>query len=497
MNPNISIQNGVLAISSRNNGKFSKIFKSMNMRLLVSMLLVTILPALILQIFYSNYMFSNIRENRINLVRDYCNLFAEEMLDADYLSGTPSTVIDGEIQRFSRLYDGRFVVVNEDYTIRLDTYNMVTGKKLVSEEAVLALAGEERSYYDRESDQVWATYVIKDEADGQIRGMILFFMSCKDLTQTFDILIRTMILVLVSVVALMVILALFMARQFTRPFKALSQSIDRIARGQFDEPVNLTGFSEVEQISDAFNTMMHRLQELESSRQEFVSNVSHELKTPLTSMKVLADSLNMQPDAPVELYREFMQDIGREIDRESTIINDLLSLVKMDKTEAELNVANISLNEMLEMILKRLRPIAAKRNVELVLESYRIVYADCDDVKMTRAITNLVENAIKYNIAGGWVQVTLDSDEKFAYISVADSGIGIAEEYQDKIFERFYRVDKARSRETGGTGLGLSITRQIIQMHKGLIKVSSKEDEGTTFSIRIPLTYVPDEEETK
>ena len=118
--------------------------------------------------------------------------------------------------------------------------------------------------------------------------------------------------------------------------------------------MNLTGFSEVEQISEAFNTMLHRLQELESSRQEFVSNVSHELKTPLTSMKVLVDSLNMQTDAPVELYREFMQDIGEEIDRENIIINDLLSLVKMDKTEADLNIASVAMHpsEILNWCLK-------------------------------------------------------------------------------------------------------------------------------------------------
>ena len=137
-----------------------------------------------------------------------------------------------------------------------------------------------------------------------------------------------------------------------------------------------------------------------------------------------------------------------------------------------------------------MKPIASKRTIELVLESYRPVTAECDEVKLTLALSNLVENAIKYNVAGGWVQVTLDADHKFFYVTVDDSGIGIPEEYQDKIFERFYRVDKARSRETGGTGLGLSITKNIIQMHHGAIKVASKVDEGTTFSVRIPLTYI-------
>ena len=140
--------------------------------------------------------------------------------------------------------------------------------------------------------------------------------------------------------------------------------------------------------------------------------------------------------------------------------------------------------------MKRLRPIAAKRNIELVYESYRPVVADVDEVKMSIALNNLIENAIKYNYDGGWVHVTLNADHKFFYVRIQDSGVGIPEELQDKIFERFYRVDKARSRETGGTGLGLALTRRAILLHRGSIKVYSKEKEGTTFTIRIPLNYV-------
>ena len=140
---------------------------------------------------------------------------------------------------------------------------------------------------------------------------------------------------------------------------------------------------------------------------ETESNVSHELKTPLTSMKVLADSINAMEDAPVELYKEFMEDITNEIERENKIITDLLSLVKMDKSAADLNISSININEMLELILKRLRPIAEKQNIELVLETFRPVTAEIDEVKLTLAITNLVENAIKYNRENGWVQMKI------------------------------------------------------------------------------------------
>lgn len=207
-------------------------------------------------------------------------------------------------------------------------------------------------------------------------------------------------------------------------------------------------------------------------------------------MKVLADSLLIQDEVPAELYKEFMGDLSEEIERENKIINDLLSLVKMDKSANTMNITTENINEFVERILKRLRPIAANQNVEVVFESFRPVTAEIDEVKLSLAITNLVENAIKYNKEGGWIHVSLNADHKFFYIEVADSGMGIPKEDIDHIFERFYRVDKSHSREIGGTGLGLAIARSAVVMHRGAIKAYSQVGEGTTFTVRIPLTYV-------
>ena len=218
--------------------------------------------------------------------------------------------------------------------------------------------------------------------------------------------------------------------------------------------------------------------------------MSHELKTPLTSMKVLADSLVGQENVPVELYQEFMQDIAAEIDRESKIITDLLTLVKLDKKASNMNIELVNINELLDMILKRLHPIAAKRNIELILEGFRPVDAEIDETKLSLAISNLVENANKYNKDEGWVRVSLNADHKYFYVTVTDSGLGIPEESIDHIFERFYRVDKSHSTEIEGTGLGLAITRSAIMMHHGAIRVKSQVGEGTTFSVRIPLTFI-------
>lgn len=226
---------------------------------------------------------------------------------------------------------------------------------------------------------------------------------------------------------------------------------------------------------------------LDSTRQEFVSNVSHELKTPITSMKVLADSLVQNEEADLPMYKEFMKDIVEEIDRESQIITDLLTLVKMDKKTAEMNITEVDIDALLEIIIKRVTPIAASRSITISYEKYRDVLAEVDEVKLSLALTNIIENAVKYNIDNGWVKITLNADHKNFHIKVADSGVGIPEDCKDQVFERFYRVDKARSRDTGGTGLGLAITKNVILMHRGTIKLYSEYGEGTTFTIKIPL----------
>jgi signal transduction histidine kinase len=321
-------------------------------------------------------------------------------------------------------------------------------------------------------------------------GVIVMSFSTKDINIISDMLSQKSSILFIATAILLLVMAFIYSGVFTKPLINLKNAIGHLTEGYMDEEVKVDGFYEIKQISNSLNQMLLRMKNLERSRQEFVSNVSHELKTPLTSVKVLADSLLMQENVAPELYREFLEDIADEIERENKIINDLLSLVKLDKTASDMNISTIKINELLEQVLKRLRPIAKERNIELVLESFRPVVAEVDEVKLSLALTNLIENAIKYNIEDGWVRVSLNADHKYFYVTVADSGIGIPEDAQDFIFDRFYRVDKARSRGTGGTGLGLSITKNAIHMHKGAIKVYSKENEGTTFTVRVPINYI-------
>ena len=322
-------------------------------------------------------------------------------------------------------------------------------------------------------------------------GVVIMSFSTKNLHQMADAVKRQVYIILLILTILVILGALVYSTLLARPLKQITSSINEISQGDMSVKLNMHGFSEISSISDSFNQMIDVIRNQDTARQEFVSNVSHELKTPIASMKVLADSLLSQEGMPEEIYREFLGDITNEIERMTKIINDLLSMVKMDKNTSQVEVVNTSINDLLEQLLKRLRPIAAERNIELIYESYRPVMADIDETKMSIALNNLIENAIKYNYDDGWVRVTLNADHKFFYVTVQDSGVGIPEDVQDNVFERFYRVDKARSRDTGGTGLGLSLTRSAVLLHRGSIKLYSKEKEGTTFTVRIPLTYVP------
>jgi signal transduction histidine kinase len=430
--------------------------------------------------------------NRITELQNQGNMLSNLLYPTGYLITGDDVKVDAEVTRISDIYHGRIIIVNTNLNIIKDTYSLEEGKYLISKEVIQCFNGASIStpIHDRENHYLKLTYPITHNESKEIMGVIVMNFSTKDIQSIRDSMEQRVVLFALTLAVLVVVFAIYFSGILTKPLTNVVNSIDRMTEGYMEEEVSIKGYNEIEKISDSFNHMINRMQKLENSRQEFVSNVSHELKTPITSIKVLADSLLMQEDTPIELYREFLEDIADEIDRENKIINDLLSLVKLDKTAGDMNIVAININELLEQILKRLSPIAKQQNIELIYESFRPVIAEVDEVKLSLAISNLIENAIKYNTSDGWVRVSLNADHKYFFVKIADSGIGIPEEAQDYIFERFYRVDKARSRETGGTGLGLAITKNAIQMHRGAIKVYSKEGDGTTFNVRIPLNYI-------
>lgn len=425
-------------------------------------------------------------------IQEQCTILSNQLTKSTYMKSPVSDVVDAELSQFSNIYNGRVIIVDKNFRIVKDTFGTDEGKTMIAPDVITCFSGSGTSYYDSEARYLDITTPITVTVDDkvQVEGVILASVSTDIIYETMAELKGKANTVLWILILVIIFLGIFVSGYMMRPLKKIVRGIEDVTEGYDSDFLHVDTYQETKDISEAFNKMLGRMKILDDSRQEFVSNVSHELKTPLTSMKVLADSLLAQEDVPVELYKEFMGDITEEIERENKIINDLLSLVKMDKTSADLNVKPENINELLERILKRLRPIAAKQNVELVFESFRPVTAEVDEVKFTLAISNLVENAIKYNKEEGWVQVSLNADHKYFYVKVADSGMGIPQESLDHIFERFYRVDKSHSREIGGTGLGLAIARNAVIMHRGAVKVHSEEGVGTTFTVRIPLTYI-------
>lgn len=478
-----------------------KLLRSFLVRIFIIIVLVGSLPSLFIRYGILSTYTDRAISLRISDVQTQGRILANHLVTYNYLQDSTSEVINAELSQLAEVYNGRVLIVDQNFKVIKDTYGISVGKIMISEEIIKCFNGENTTNYDEKNQYIEMTIPIvvsveQTGPEGQsvsssvVQGVLLISVSTESTQMTLRLLNRNAVLIELALFILIVGIAGGIAYLVTRPFHHVTSEIQKLQAGHYNDKISVPEYWETERISDAFNELYARIRVLDESRDEFVSNVSHELKTPMTSMKVLADSLLMQEDVPAELYREFMVDIADEIDRENKIINDLLSLVKMDKTKADLNISSTDINALLELILKRLRPIAIKRDVELTLECIRPVTAEVDEVKLTLAISNLVENAIKYNNEHGWVKVLLDADHQYFTVEVSDSGIGIPEESMDHIYERFYRVDKSHSREIGGTGLGLAITKSAILMHRGTIRASSTVGEGTTFIVRIPLTYV-------
>lgn len=477
--------------------------RSLQARIFIIILVVGIIPGVLMRYgILSNYE-KKVVEQRVATVQTQLTIIGNHLLSNNYFQtnkqeevsyGTAPEVIRAELEMISNLYEGRVMVINSGLKVITDTYDLSKEKTIISEEVIKCFRGESSYHYDKRHGYIEMTTPItnhnnQDNSD-TIVGVMLTSISNDAILGIIDVLNRKAIILECLMIIGIVAMALVLSTLLTRPFNRITDAINEVKAGYSDDLISVPDYVETVHIVDAFNQLLGRMRALDQSRQEFVANVSHELKTPMTSIKVLADSLLMQENAPVELYREFMDDIVSEIDRENRIITDLLALVKMDKSAQELNVVVLNINDLTELILRRLRPIARKRDVELVFESMRQVTAEVDEVKLTLIMTNLVENAIKYNKEHGWVKVELDADHQFFTFQVSDSGIGIPEDSLVHIYERFYRVDKSHSKDIGGTGLGLAITRNAVLMHRGVITVNSVEGEGSCFTVKIPLNYV-------
>ncbi len=466
-----------------------KPFNSIQFYIILMVVLAGMIPAFFLTATLMNNYEQETVEADTATVINQANILAAQISNENYITNVSSLRLEEQMELISAYNETRIMIVNSAYEVIYDTYEFDLGKSVISESVFNALDGMVYHTYDAQNEYIGVVVPISDSQSGEINGALAVSVSTTNLTDTIRHMWTTAIMMVAAILVLVVMIALFGTRKLMKPFEKMSDSIDQMEMDFANDKLSVLDYAETREVSEAFNKMLSRMKNVDDSRKDFVANVSHELKTPLASVKVLADSLVTQENVPIEMYQEFMIDITQEIDRENNIINDLLALVKNDQGQAALEIKSINVNELVEQTLKRLKPIIDLHKIELVYEKLRPITAEIDEGKMTRVFTNLVENAIKYNRDGGWIHVTLNSDQQYFYFKVEDSGIGIPKESLDHVFERFYRVDKSHSREIGGTGLGLAIVRSTVLLHRGAIRVDSTEGKGSTFTMRIPLVH--------
>ena len=294
------------------------------------------------------------------------------------------------------------------------------------------------------------------------------------------------------IAAVTLVMSAFFSKMLTARIAALLRAIRIVGEGEYGHRLQPAGRDEMAQLAEEFNQLTDRLQTTEEVRRRFVSDASHELKTPLASIRLLADSILQNQQMDQETLRDFVSDIGEEAERLTRITEHLLSLTRLDSLPVGETEA-VDAGTVLEKAVGMLQPVAdaAAVTVQTSVKPGCIIRCTQDD--LYQICYNLVENAIKYNVPNGRVYASVTRDGDQVLLEVADTGVGIPEEDLPKVFNRFYRVDKARSRAAGGTGLGLSIVRDTVRRHGGWVTARSRNPEGSIFTVGFPL-YVPREE---
>ncbi|MTI48480.1 MAG: cell wall metabolism sensor histidine kinase WalK [Firmicutes bacterium] len=391
------------------------------------------------------------------------------------------------IEPRSQKIDSRIIVVDKNNIVIEDSNSAHIGQEFKHSEINDALKGKNVHglYNFKKLGHVLYT-AVPIKLDNEIVGAVLISASINSVYEELAQINNKLILISVTSIIFIALLSFIFASYLSSPIERFTRIISQISQDKLNQRIKMDTNDEFKKMADSFNIMLNKLDQVDKQRKDFVANVSHELRTPLSSMKLLSESLIHQEESNIDIYKEFLKDINSEVNRLNNIIDDLLYLVDLDKEKLTLNYGTTYINFLLERIVTRLQPLAKEKSIDLELKLKEKVQISIDSDKIQQSIINIIHNAIKYTPKEGQVKVSLYTKGKNAIIEIKDNGIGIDKESLSHVFDRFYRVDKARARNTGGTGLGLSIAYQIVSLHQGTIKVESEVGEGSTFYIMLP-----------
>ena len=373
-----------------------------------------------------------------------------------------------------------------------DQDNSLRGKMFMNETIKKALLGEDsNSVYENAHSASSMDVATPIRQGSKITGVIYLSQSLSESDRFLGDITSSLLTLSIIVSALIALLSALLANIFTAPLIKLTAAASEISQGNFNQTVPVHGHDEIASLGETFNQMIKQLMFIEEKRRMFVSDASHELKTPLATLKLLSESILQTPNPDPEMVREFLEDMSNEVDRLTRIVERLLDLTKNDSQKSVAQLETVDLTTLITKIVKKLLPLARSKNIKLSFsydseKPHTEMLLDRD--KIYEAVYNIVDNSIKYTDNGGSVKITLSADITKTLIEIEDDGIGIPKEDTASIFDRFYRVDKARARETGGTGLGLAIAQDAVAMHGGHIEVISEEGVGSKFIIILPYS---------
>ena len=398
---------------------------------------------------------------------------------------------------FSRQISARVIITDLRQRVLGDSVRVggLVGTTLTRSEIASALEQEEgwTVEFSEQSKQYVLQVAVPVMSDGKVVGAVFISSSLKYIYGVLGDIRQFLLLATLLSVVLASLLGIFFAHRITVPIESLTAATEHIAHGDFTQQVQVQSKDEIGRLAAQFNDMSARMQEITRQLREFVANASHEMRTPLTSINILVKSLREYPLEPAE-QEEFLEDIDQELERLIHLVESLLDLTRLDRLAAEDTLAMADVVPTILNTLQMLKKRAQDKQITLgyiLPERAAPVFAVLHQIK--QVVFNLVDNAIKYTPAGGKVWVSLQQDPDCLKFIVSDSGVGISAEHRDKVFERFYRIDKARSREEGGTGLGLSIVKEIIKHHGGDIWIEDGiEGVGTTFVVTLPRLILPE-----
>lgn len=450
---------------------------------------ITFLVLLFLNVYCSEISMKLFYSNKESAMLEKAQLTANEIGNLDVLN---PTAIEETIDRIGSLSFTRLLVTDANGKIIYDSHGDA-GYALFPQ-VVTALTSHDVftwHYYDGVMRSVAATPVYQYDS---VSGCVYMMEYDREQGQLMQSLQNNIFIISLTLEIGLLIFALLYATRFSRRLKKIMHSMQIIQEGDYTHKVQLSGHDELHFLGEEFNDLTERLNTSESKRRQFVSDASHELKTPLASIKLLSDSI-LQNEMDMETTREFVTDIGNEADRLTRMTQKLLALTKNetrgDEVEAEINY----MAPTVRRVVKMLSGIAATNNITIHTDLSQDSAVLIPEDDLYQIVFNLVENGIKYNTPGGSLSISLQRMQDMAAFQVKDTGVGIPEDALSHVFERFYRVDKARSRQSGGSGLGLAIVRSIIQRNNGEISLESTVGVGTTFTVEFPCFDFDEEEE--